>query len=244
MQRQAWIVGASRGMGRAVAERLAGEGWDLWLSARSSKSLEEVATVTGGKSIPMDATQRPRVQEAVDTVFASAQPQLIIMNVGDYQPMPAEAFDVAVFERLYQINFLATVYLLDALIPRMRGAGGQILLNVSASAYRGLPLGAPYSAPKAAILNMAEALRPELKREGISLRVINPGFVRSRLTDKNPFPMPFLLQPEAAAHRIVAQLDASGFEIAFPRRLIWPLKLLRCLPYRWYFQIVDRWVLR
>lgn len=242
--REAWIIGASQGMGRALAEGLSRQGWKLWLSARSPDTLEPVAERTGGTALTLDATEAESLREAAETVFANSQPELVIVNVGDYQPMPAVEFDAGLFERLNRSNYLSCVYLLDALIPYLRGRGGQILLNVSAAAFRGLPLGAPYSAPKAATLNMAEALRPELSAVGISLRVINPGFVRSRLTDKNPFKMPLLLEPEVAARRIIDQIDSSGFEIAFPRRLIWTLKLLRCLPYRLYFWIVDRWVLR
>ena len=93
------------------------------------------------------------------------------------------------------------------------------------------------------MIHLAEALAPELAHVGIRLRVINPGFVRSRLTRKNPFPMPFLLEPEQAARRIARGIRGNAFEITFPRRLTWTLKLLRCLPYRLYFSIVDRWVL-
>ncbi len=243
MQRQAWIIGASQGIGSALAQGLARRGWRLWLSARSRDLLEQVAVTTGGTGILLDATEPSSLHKAAETVFANGRPELVVMNVGDYQPMPAGEFDATLFERLNRSNYLACVYLLDTLIPHLRGRGGQILLNVSAAAYRGLPLGAPYSAPKAATLNMAEALRPELLELGISLRVINPGFVRSRLTDKNPFRMPLLLEPEVAARRIISRLDQGSFEIAFPRRLAWMLKLLRCLPYRLYFRIVDRWVL-
>jgi NAD(P)-dependent dehydrogenase (short-subunit alcohol dehydrogenase family) len=167
------------------------------------------------------------------------------MNVGDYRPMSLAEFDAELFVALNRTNYLASVYLLEAVIPRMRAAGGgQILLNASAAGYRGLPQAAPYSAPKAAVIHMAEALAPELARVGIRLRVINPGFVRSRLTSKNPFPMPFLLEPGQAARRIARGIRRGSFEITFPRRLTWILKLLRCLPYRLYFGIVDRWVLR
>lgn len=243
-QRGAWIIGASQGMARALAELLAARGWRLWLSARSEQPLAELASRIGGTALPLDATDPTALHAAAEKVFADTPPELVLMNVGDYRPMPLEAFDVALFEQLNRSNYLAGVYLLDALVPRMRPHGGQILLNVSAAAYRGLPMGAPYSAPKAATLHMAEALRPELLREGISLRVINPGFVRSRLTEKNRFSMPFLLEPEAAARRIADAIDRRGFEISFPRRFTWMLKLFRCLPYSLFFAGVNRWIIR
>jgi len=243
-QRSAWIIGASQGMGRALAELLAQRGWRLWLSGRSAQPLQQLARSTGGTPVTVDATDPAALQAAAAQVFSDTHPELVLMNVGDYRPMALDDFDVALFEQLNRSNYLASVYLLDAVVPRMRPHGGQILLNVSAAAYRGLPGGAPYSAPKAAALHMAEALRPELLRQGISLRVINPGFVRSRLTDKNAFPMPFLMEPEQAAQRIADAIDRRGFEITFPRRLTWILKLLRCLPYPLFFASVNRWILK
>lgn len=231
-------------MGHALAGLLAQRGWRLWLSARRAQPLQELAQSTGGAAIAVDATDPAALHAAAERVFAGEPPELVLMNVGDYRPMPLQEFDIGLFEQLNRSNYLASVYLLDAVVPRMRPHGGQILLNVSAAAYRGLPMGAPYSAPKAATLHMAEALRPELMREGISLRVINPGFVRSRLTDRNAFSMPFRMEPEQAAQRIADGIDRRGFEITFPRRLTWMLKLLRCLPYPLFFASVNRWILR
>jgi short-subunit dehydrogenase len=126
-------------------------------------------------------------------------------------------------------------------MPLMRDhGGGQILLNASAVGYRGLPRGASYSAPKAATIHLAEALHPEAALWGIRLRVINPGFVQSRLTAMHDFRMPGLLRPEDAAQRIVDSIEDSGFEISFPRRMIWPLKLLRYLPYALFFGFIRR----
>ena len=115
-----------------------------------------------------------------------------------------------------------------------------MLLNASLSAYRGLPKAAPYGASKAALLNLAESMRLELEGSGVSVRVINPGFVRTALTDKNRFAMPFLVEPGEAAWQIHRQLAGKGFEITFPRRFAAWMKLLRCLPYRWYFPLVRR----
>jgi NAD(P)-dependent dehydrogenase (short-subunit alcohol dehydrogenase family) len=158
--------------------------------------------------------------------------------------MPIEDFDATLFERLSQVNYMGPVNVLDAVLPLMREqGGGEILLNASAAGLRGLPRSAPYSAPKAATIHLAEALRPEAGRWGIRLRVINPGFVKSRLTAKNRFAMPGLLEPTEAAKRIVAAIGQSRFEISFPRRLIWPLKVLRCLPYGIYFRLIERRVL-
>lgn len=232
-------------MGLELARLLASEDWQVTLSGRDLLTLDAAAESCGGIAVAFDATDRVATGDAAERVFKDQAPDLVVMNVGDYRPMPAQQFDAELFESLNRTNYLAAVYLLDAVLPRLRQAGGgQVLLNASAAAYRGLPNAAPYSAPKAALIHLAEALAPELAREGIRLRVINPGFVRSRLTQKNTFPMPFLMEPREAARRILHGIRSGGFEISFPRRLTWTLKLLRCLPYRVYFAIVDRWVLR
>ena len=240
----AWIIGASQGIGRELAGVLAAQGWRLTLSARNEQRLAEVSETCGATPVAFDATDREATLAAATRVFSAQPCVLVVVNVGDYQPMPLKEFDADLFVSLNRANYLASVFVLDAVIPLMRTAdGGQILLNASAAGYRGLPNSAPYSAPKAATVHMAESLAPELAREGIRLRVINHGFVKSRLTDKNAFNMPFLMEARDAAERIAAAISGNAFEITFPRRLTWPMKWLRCLPYRLYFAIVNRWVL-
>jgi len=237
----AWLIGASRGMGLETGRYLARRGWKIWLSARNAQKLESAAAEIGAQALPVDATDRSMLRLAAGRIFEQSPPTLVMVNAGDYRPMPLEEFDVELFEHLNRVNYLATVYALDAVLPLMRAAGGgQVLLNASASGYRGLPLAAPYSAPKAAVINLAEALGPELEAWNVRLRLINPGFVRSALTSRNRFPMPFLLDPEVAARHIVDGLDRGGFEITFPKRLTYLLKVLRCLPYRLYMPLAKR----
>ena len=242
--RHAWLIGASSGMGLEVGRLLVEAGWTVTVSARDPERLRVAATEIGATPLPLDITDQNAVEDCARQVCAERPPELVLVNAGDYRPMPLQDFDVGLFEHLNRVNYLGAVYVIGALLPLMRThGGGQILINASAAGYRGLPQGAPYSAPKAATMHLAEALAPEAARWGIRLRVINPGFVDSRLTAKNDFHMPGLLTPQAAARRIVAGLDRKGFEISFPRRLIWPLKLLRCLPYPVFFWLVGRKVL-
>ena len=230
-------------MGLEVGRLLVKAGWTVTLSARNSERLEQAAGDIGAATLALDITDRAAVETAAQRIYSQRQPQLVLVNAGDYRPMPLEAFDIDLFEHLNRVNYLGAVYVLGSVLPRMRARGGQVLLNASAAGFRGLPNGAPYSAPKAATIHLAEALHPEAARWGIRLRVINPGFVDSRLTAKNRFHMPGLLKPEVAAQRIFDQLEGKGFEISFPRRLIWPLKVLRCLPYRLFFWLIERKVL-
>lgn len=242
--KQAWLIGASAGMGLEVARQLVAGGWQVTLSARNEQRLREAAAEVGATALQLDVTSIERVRDAAKQLFAAQPVDLVLVNAGDYEPMPIEDFDATLFERLSRVNYMGPVNVLDAVLPLMRDqGGGEILLNASAAGLRGLPRSAPYSAPKAATIHLAEALRPEARRWGITLRVINPGFVKSRLTAKNRFVMPGLLEPAEAARRIVAAIGQTRFEISFPRRLIWPLKLLRCLPYGLYFRIIERRVL-
>ncbi len=231
-------------MGLEVGRLLVASGWTVTLSARDPERLDLAAAEIGATPLALDVTRKEAVASCAKQLYAQHPPALVLLNAGDYRPMALDEFDIGLFERLNRVNYLGAVYVLGAVMPLMREhGGGQILLNASAAGYRGLPKGAPYSAPKAATIHLAEALHPEAALWGIRLRVINPGFVDSRLTAMNDFRMPGLLQPADAAQRIVDALDSSGFEISFPRRLIWPLKLLRCLPYPLFFGFIRRRVL-
>lgn len=242
--RHAWLIGASSGMGLEVGRQLVSAGWRVTLSARNEQRLRDAAGQIGAGAVRLDITDVGRVRAAAADLFAGARVDLVLVNAGDYEPMPIEAFEAELFQRLNAVNYLGPVNVLDGVLPQMRAqGGGEILLNASAAGLRGLPRSAPYSAPKAATIHLAEALRPEAAQWGIRLRVINPGFVKSRLTAKNRFTMPGLMEPADAASRIVAAIGRPGFEISFPRRLIWPLKLLRCLPYGLYFRLIERQVL-
>lgn len=247
--RIAMITGASVGIGRALAVRLAEDGWSVALCSRREEALRAVAEEHPAladrlHAYPVDVTDAAESA----AVFRAVEEELgevdtLVLNAGDYDPMPLDDFDPELFRRLIEVNFLGAVNGLHAALPLMRERRrGQILLNASLSAYRGLPQAAPYGASKAAVLNMAEALRPALAGSGVSLRVINPGFVKTRLTEKNRFRMPQLITPEQAAGYIHKEIDAAGFEIFFPKRFGWTLKLLRLLPYRLFFSLTRRMV--
>lgn len=241
----AWLVGASTGIGAALARELWQRNWRVSVSGRSRGPLE--ALTAGQKNacaIPLDVTDRSSVGPAFQEAEATLGPvSHVIYLAGIYQPMPLEAFDTELFRRTMETNYLGAVYVLDAVIPafRQRGAG-QILLTASIAGYRGLPRAAPYNASKAAMISLAESMAPELSQQGVAIRLINPGFVRSRLTAKNRFKMPQLMTPEQAARKIADRLHTTEFEIAFPVPLVWVLKILRCLPYRLYFALMRRLV--
>jgi NAD(P)-dependent dehydrogenase (short-subunit alcohol dehydrogenase family) len=240
----AWVTGASSGIGAALCLGLARAGWTVAASARRADRLGALAAEpdAGGRihPVPVDVTDEPAVRAAVAGIEDRLGPiASAVLNAGDYTPMPARDFDTALFRRLVEVNYLGVVHGVGAVLPRqLERRVGQILINASVAGYRGLPRAAPYGASKAALINLAESLRAELQGSGVRIRLINPGFVRTPLTDKNDFAMPALLDPAAAAAAVLREFDGDGFEITFPKRFTFLMKLLRCLPYRWYFALL------
>lgn len=237
-QDRAWITGASSGLGRALALKMAAEGWHIAISARSEDQLQAVAALASAfpgkvEVFPLDVTERADVQETVARILqVFGLPDLVVLNAGTHKPTPAASLAAEDFRQLVDLNLMGTVHCLEAILPPLRQRGdGQIAIVASLAGYVGLPLAGAYGMTKAGLINLAEALEPELRAEGISLQIVNPGFVRTPLTDRNPFPMPFLMEVEAAAEAFYSGLRSGAFEIIFPRRFAYLLKLLRILPY-------------
>lgn len=243
----AWVTGGGSGIGKALVLRLATAGWQVAISGRNLRSLQAVAAEAPAgriETVPLDVTEAQTVRRVVEeSVCRSAVPDLVVLNAGDYAPMPLDEFDAGLFEHLMRVNYLGVVNCLAAVMPHLLGmARGEILVNGSLSGYRGLPNAAPYGASKAALINMCESLRPELRERGVALRVVNPGFVKTGLTDKNDFDMPALIDARQAAEYIFEALRQKSFEISFPWRFAMLMKLLRMLPDSLFFMLTRRMV--
>lgn len=239
----AWITGGGSGIGRALALALLEEGWEVVISGRTRQTLLEVHQHDPRvRYIVLDVTDRAAHHAVFNTIVDNwGCPQLVVLNAGTYRPMPAADFDLDLVYEINRVNYLGVMNGLSVVLPDMRRhRSGQILLMASVAGYRGLPGAAPYGASKAALINFAESLYMPLRRDGIRLRVVNPGFVTTPLTQQNDFYMPAEISPERAARAIVDRLDGQGFEISFPLRFTVWLKLLRCLPYRLYFALTSR----
>lgn len=240
-----WITGAGKGIGRELAKRYAAEGWVVAASARTEndlKTLSEEATASRIKAYPLDVTDAKSVSSLVRDIEETLGPlDLVILNAGTHLPTPAVNFSVDQFRHLVETNVMGTVNgLAPVLETFLRRRSGHIAVVASLAGYRGLPGAAAYGATKAALINMCEALNPELQRGGVKLSLINPGFVETPLTAKNDFPMPFLISAEDAAARIIRGLAQSKFEISFPNRFAILMKLLRLLPDRLFFVLTRR----
>jgi len=242
--RRAWITGGGSGIGRALALELAAAGWQVAISARSASALDAIAGPSGGRilAFPLDVCDPAAQLATLAAIEAQIGPlDLAILNAGTHHPMGLADFTAETAQRLMAVNYFGVVHGLAALLPRMGARrAGQIALVASVAGYRGLPSAAAYGPTKAALINLAESLRPEAVRAGIDLRLINPGFVATPLTDRNDFPMPDCISAEDAARAIRQGLAGSAFEIAFPWRFSRVMKLLRILPDRLFFALTTR----
>lgn len=243
----AWITGASTGIGRSLALELAGEGYAVAVTARSDGKLDSVAAEAEGLpgrivAFPCDVTDRESMQRtvaAIEKEFGSIA--LAVFNAGNFFPTRGDALDVDNFVRTYEINLFGVIYGLVPVVEKMQERGfGQIAIVGSVTGYGGLPLAAAYGATKAALNNMAESLKFDFDKMNIRLQIINPGFVDTPLTKKAKFPMPALMEVGKAAKRIADGLRIGGFELTFPRRFTWWLKLANLLPHFAYFEIMNR----
>jgi NADP-dependent 3-hydroxy acid dehydrogenase YdfG len=238
----AWVTGASSGIGRAVALELADRGWTVHVTARNAESLEALAAERPGKIIarPGDVTDRAAMGELVAAIEGERPIALAVLNAGVYHPMRAQEFSAETVEKTFAVNVTGVANGLEPLLQAMIGRRrGHVALVASVAGYRGLPRAAAYSATKAALIAMAEALAFDLIDLNVRISVINPGFVKTEATAVNDFEMPFLMETDAAAKRIADGLAKPGFEIAFPTRFVLILRTLGILPNRAYF-----WVMR
>lgn len=244
-----WLIGASAGIGRHLALSLAEEGATLVVSARNEAALAQllvemenargVAPLSGDhEAIPLDVSTRASVSEAFSRV---GHIDGMIYCAGAYEPMSARQPDLDSLETIVEVNLIGVLRILAHCVPTLcQQNAGHVVLVGSISGYRGLPNAWGYGATKAAMIHLAENLRCDLLGTDIHVQVCNPGFVSTRLTEKNAFDMPFIMSPEAAARRIVKGMKRKHkFEIAFPWAMVTLLKCLTILPYFFFFRLMK-----
>lgn len=242
-----WITGASSGIGAEVARLYAKAGHTVFASARNADQLQSMAEASKAYkgsivAAPLDVTDNDTVLAAFEQISNHDSPlDLVILNAGYYEPIELTELNLAHFEKTYDVNLVGVVRcLLPSLSYFTKRKAGHIAIVSSVSGFRGLPKAAAYGSSKAALINMAESLKPECNAHSIQLSLINPGFVKSKLTDQNEFEMPFIMETSDAAERIVKGLESSSFELTFPKRFTYWLKLLRILPYSVYFFVTKK----
>lgn len=233
-----WIIGASAGIGAALARAYAAEGAALILSSRCEAALKELAEdMLDTKILPLDLAQRGDLQRVVDMIEPGSL-DAIICTAALYDPGRVQDIDDEALEDLINVNLVSQFHLAKHARSLLR-PGGQFVMFGSVAGYLGLPKGQPYSATKAAIINLAETLRIELA-PSVDVRLVCPGFVETRLTEKNTFTMPALISADEAARQVIRGMRGKRFEIHFPRRFTLLLKLLRALPYGLSLRLTKR----
>lgn len=242
-ERRVWIIGASSGIGAALARELRGRGAKLALSARNIEALQlVVADDVSALVLPFDITQAAGALLACDEILAKwGGIDLVLVVAGTYQKMRADDFDLTAAKQLVETNLNGTLNCLDAVLPTLLAQGhGGIGIVASVAGLSGLPQALIYGPTKAALINLCESLYLDLHARGLAVYLINPGFVATPLTAKNDFSMPALISAETAAHQIVRGIESGEFHIHFPRRFTNWLRVLRLLPYRLYFWLIHK----
>lgn len=241
-----WLIGASTGIGRSLAEALHARGAQVIISARQQASLMEfVAQHPGSQALTLDVTDREAVEHAAQQLNAQGGLDLVCYCAGHYKPMRADAIDLDELLRHQQVNQTGALHVVAAVVPAMLsaardGRSPHLSLVASVAGLRGLPQSLAYGPTKAALINLAETLFLDLRPKGVAVSVVNPGFVATPLTAQNDFHMPALLTPAQAAQAMLQGWQHGAFQIHFPRRFTAWLQLLRVLPYSWYFALVHR----
>ena len=238
-----WITGGGTGIGREVALQLASAGCQVAVSARTAATLDALASLHANiHAFPLDVTDAAATRAAVDAIEAKLGAiDLAILNAGTWDPMGASDYTADRAAQSMLVNYGGITNGVEALIPRFTGRkAGHLALVASVAGYRGLAQAAAYAPSKAAVISLAEVLQPDLARSGVTVSVINPGFVATPMTSVNKFPMPFIMEPVDAARAIVRGLEKRKFEIAFPWQMVAMMKLLRVLPYGAFFWLSSR----
>jgi len=244
--KRVWLVGASSGIGLAVAEQLHARGARVIVSARQQPLLQAfVEAHPGSEAVALDVTDAQAVREAAVGLRSEGPLDLVCYCAGHYRPMRADSLALPELLKHQQVNLTGALHVVAAVVPGLlesarAGRAPHLSLVASVAGWRGLPQGLAYGPTKAALINLAETLFLDLRPHGIGVSIVNPGFVDTPLTRQNDFAMPALLTPAQAADAMLRGWARGGFEVHFPRRFTCWLKLLRVLPYRWYFALVHR----
>ena len=226
-----WIIGATEGIGEALARAWASQGARLILSARSSEKLDRLIAALGSQhiAIPLDVGKRSTIAAAADQISRIGPLDRIIHLAALYDPGKVVEIDPDKAAEIVNVNLTGSFHIAQIAPPLLK-KGGQLALCGSVAGYIGLPQGQIYSASKAGVINLAQTLRSELAGT-IDVRLISPGFVETRLTQRNDFTMPAIITPQKAADAIIKGLKSRRFEVHFPRRFTYILKMISVLPY-------------
>ncbi|WP_204113090.1 SDR family NAD(P)-dependent oxidoreductase [Shimia biformata] len=236
-----WIVGASEGLGEALARALDQQGARLILSARNRRKLDLLAAeLNRAVSLPMDITDAASVAKAweTDALDMAAEIDHIVYCAGAYAPMASSDWDTGAALSMVDVNFSGALRVLGHVVPAfLTRDRGEITLIGSLAGFRGLPGAIGYSASKGALMHLGENLAVDLRHTGVRTRIVNPGFIDTRLTRKNNFRMPMLMDPDTAARHVVTAMTSRRFATSFPRPFSWLFRVAPLLP-NWVYLLL------
>jgi NAD(P)-dependent dehydrogenase (short-subunit alcohol dehydrogenase family) len=240
--RRVWLVGASTGIGRATAVELHARGAMVYVSARNATALKDfTAQHPGAVSFPLDVCDATQVRAVSDAILGYGPLDLVVYCAGHFRAQSVDDFALDEMLKHQEVNYLGALHVVHAVMPSLLREGrGHLSLLGSVAGYRGLPRSLGYGPTKAALIHLAQSLYLELHPRGVGVSIVNPGFVDTPLTAQNRFPMPAMISPAEAARRMLQGWSAGRFEIHFPRRFTWPMKLLSMLPFSAYQALVRR----
>ena len=239
-----WITGGSTGIGKALAIKFAKEGWNVAISARRENLLKETCGEHENiSSFPLDVTDKNKCKEVfqnIVNIFHNVD--ICFFSTGTWDPKREKDIDVEQIENVFKINFFGTLNSIKAVEKYFKDKkNGTITIVSSIAGYRGLPNSTGYGPSKSALNNLAESLYFDFGRSNVRVCLVSPGFIKTPMTDKNDFKMPFLKTPEYAAEKIYDGLvNKNSFEIHFPKSLTIILKILSFLPNRIYFGLIGK----
>ena len=246
-QKKIWITGASSGIGKALAEKFASEGWKVAVSARRKEILDKMSSHENIFSYPLDVTNQDQINISFKKIIEDFKGlDLCVFSSGTYDPKLEQEINVKQNKFVMETNFFGVLYCVNAVENYFKNKkNGHISIVSSVAAYRGLPNSSGYGPSKAALTNLTESLYFDFKKHNVRISLVSPGFIKTPLTDKNEFPMPFIKSPEFAAEKMFNGLTKSkAFEIHFPKALTILLKIFRVLPYKIYLFLIDKGVKR
>ena len=238
-----WLVGASEGLGLALAAELRAEGADLVLSGRTQSALKSAERALPGVQIVVcDVADSASVQRAAQAIGPLDG---VVFLAGVYWPMSGRAVDPDQLVAMCDVNFTGCARVIGAVLPAMVARGhGHVVITGSLSGFRGLPGALGYGASKAGVMALAESLHADLRGTGVKVQLANPGFIRTRLTAQNDFAMPFLMEPVPAARAMASHMKTDRFKTSFPMVFSWAFRLSQFLPdwayYRLFAPIASR----
>jgi short-subunit dehydrogenase len=233
-----WIIGASEGLGRELAIQLSNLGVELIVSARNEIRLNELSLRTKAEVIPLDVLDINAVRKAFKAV---GRIDGILYAAGDYTPLNSTVWNIDEVDKMIAINFTGVARVLGLVVPKFIAQNyGHIVMIGSLSGFRGLPNAIGYGASKAGMMHLAENIKADLYKSNIKVQLINPGFIKTRLTEKNNFKMPFIMSAEDAAKHVIRAMRRNRFQTNFPVMFSLIFRMTNFLPAFLYFWLFSK----